>query len=61
MIYFESGQEQVPVFNEETSTSVTNEKDNGGGQREITQENGGSTVVMENKENESTTIYNKNL
>lgn len=51
MIYFESGQEQVPVFNEETSTSVTNEKDNGGGQREITQKNGGSTVVMENKEN----------
>lgn len=51
MIYFESGQEQVPVFNEETSTSVTNEKDNGGGQREITQKNDGSTVVMENKEN----------
>ena len=59
MIYFGSGQEQVPVFNEETSTSVTNEKDNGGGQREITQENGGSTVVMENKENEQQPFITK--
>lgn len=59
MIYFESGQEQVPVFNEETSTSVTSEKDNGGGQREITQENGGSTVVMENKENQQQPFITK--
>ena len=59
MIYFESGQEQVPVFNEETSTSVTSEKDNGGGQRDITQENGGSTVVMENKENEQQPFITK--
>gem|GEM_PF-151424 len=59
MIYFESGQEQIPVFNEETSTSVTSEKDNGGGQREITQENGGSTVVMENKENQQQPFITK--
>ncbi|MEG1256343.1 stage III sporulation protein AG [Clostridium sp.] len=51
MIYFESGQEQVPVFNQETSKSVTNEKDTSGGQRDITQENGGTTVVMKNSEN----------
>lgn len=51
MIYFGSGQEQVPVFNEETSVSTTNEKDTNGGQREITQKNGGTTVVMENDDN----------
>lgn len=51
MIYFGSGQEQVPVFNEETSVSTTNEKDTSGGQRDITQKNDGSTVVMENEDN----------
>ena len=65
MIYFESGQEEVPVFNEENSNSITNEKDNGGGQRDITQENGGRTVVMENKENSQqpfiTKIYNPTI
>lgn len=48
MIYFESGKQQVPVFNENKSSSVTNETDTSGGQREITTTNDGSTVVMEN-------------
>ncbi len=48
MIYFESGQEQIPVFNQNNSNSNTKEKDTSGGQRETTQENGGTTVVMEN-------------
>ena len=38
----------MPVFNEQTSVSTTKEKDTSGGQREITQEDGGTTVVMEN-------------
>lgn len=59
MMYFSSGQEQVPVFNQQISKSITNEKDNGGGQREITQENGGSTVVMENNENKQQPFITK--
>lgn len=47
MIYFESGEEQIPAFNVNDSKSNTEEKDTTGGQRNITQENGGSTVVME--------------
>lgn len=52
MIYFEGGAEQVPVFNQDTSQSVTSEKDTNGGEREIKTENGGSEVVMENNNDE---------
>lgn len=48
MIYFDSGEEQVPAFNVNDSKSITKEKDTNGGERDITQENGGSTVVMSN-------------
>ncbi|GAA0121324.1 stage III sporulation protein AG [Clostridium faecium] len=48
MIYFDSGEEQVPAFNVNDSKSITKEKDTSGGERDITQENGGSTVVMSN-------------
>jgi len=48
MIYFDGGEEQVPAFNINDSKSTTKEKDTGGGERDITQENGGSTVVMSN-------------
>ncbi|WP_461613366.1 stage III sporulation protein AG [Clostridium sp. Marseille-QA1073] len=48
MIYFDGGEEQVPAFNINDSKSTTKEKDTGGGERNITQENGGSTVVMSN-------------
>lgn len=52
MIYFEGGAEQVPVFNQDKSNSVTSEKDTNGGEREIKTENGGSQVVMENNNDE---------
>lgn len=49
MIYFEGGEEQVPALNINDSKSDTKEKDTSGGERNITQENGGSTVVMSNE------------
>ncbi|MBU3155228.1 stage III sporulation protein AG [Clostridium estertheticum] len=48
MIYFESGEESVPALNVNDSKSVTKEDDKTGGTRNITQDNNGSTVVMEN-------------
>ncbi|MCB2359280.1 stage III sporulation protein AG [Clostridium estertheticum] len=48
MIYFESGEESVPAVNVNDSKSVTKEDDKAGGTRNITQDNNGSTVVMEN-------------
>jgi len=50
IINFENGVERIPVFNEEISKSETSETDTSGGQRNITQENDGSTVVMENND-----------
>lgn len=49
MIYFEGGEEQIPAFNTNDSTSTTDEKDPSGGTRKITQDNGGNTVVMTNE------------
>ncbi|GAA0115935.1 stage III sporulation protein AG [Clostridium senegalense] len=49
MIYFESGEEQVPALNVNDSKSNTTEKDTVGGERSINQENGGTTVVMSNE------------
>lgn len=48
MIYFQGGEEYVPAVNENDSKSTTEEIDNQGGKRNVTQENGGSTVVMSN-------------
>lgn len=53
MIYFESGEEVVPAININDSKSDTVENDNGGGKRNITQENSGRTVVMSNNGNEN--------
>ncbi|MEK6265337.1 MAG: stage III sporulation protein AG [Clostridium sp.] len=53
MIYFESGEESVPAININDSKSDTVENDNGGGERNITQENSGRTVVMSNNGNEN--------
>ena len=50
VINFENGVERVPVFNEDSSTSETNETDTSGGQRNITQQNDGSDVVMESND-----------
>ncbi|MCD2345164.1 stage III sporulation protein AG [Clostridium guangxiense] len=46
MMYFSSGEEQVPAFNVNKSTSVTDETDNSGGKRTTTQNSDGDTVVM---------------
>lgn len=51
MIYFKGGEEKVPAFNVNDSTSLTEEKDVEGGTRKITQNNDGRTVVMMNTEN----------
>lgn len=48
MIYFESGEEQIPAVNINDETSTTEEKDTSGGTRNITQKNNGSTVVVTN-------------
>lgn len=48
MLYFESGEEQVPAVNVNDQTSKTEEKDTSGGTRSITQKNNGSTVVVTN-------------
>src|SRR5689334_13769919 len=36
MIYFDTGEEQVPAYNENNSSSVINETDNSGGKRTTT-------------------------
>lgn len=48
MVYFDSGEEQVPAMNVNDSTDYTEEKDNAGGTRNTTQKNSGSTVVLTN-------------
>ncbi|MFT5874019.1 MAG: stage III sporulation protein AG [Clostridium sp.] len=53
MIYFESGEESVPAVNINDSKSITEENDTSGGNRNITQENNGRTVVMSNNGNEN--------
>ncbi|AAK80046.1 stage III sporulation protein AG [Clostridium acetobutylicum] len=45
MIYFGSGEEQVPATNENKTKSVTDEADNSGGKRTTTQDSDGSTIV----------------
>ncbi|AJA47973.1 stage III sporulation protein AG [Clostridium pasteurianum DSM 525 = ATCC 6013] len=48
MIYFSTGEEDVPAYNENKSSSVINETDNSGGKRTTTQNNSGTSIVMEN-------------
>lgn len=59
MIYFESGTEQITVFDEDTSKSITNEDDSSGGQRSIEQENGGTKVVMQTEDNKQKPFVTK--
>lgn len=49
MLYFAEGEEQVPAFNINDSTNLTEETDNEGGRRKTTQKNNGNTVVTTNK------------
>ena len=48
MIYFESGEEQIPAVNMNETNNTTNEKAAEGGERVITQRSSGSNVVMTN-------------
>lgn len=58
---FESGEELVPATNTNTGTSVTDEKDNEGGQRKITQDNDGTTVVMSTNGSDSQPFIQKRI
>ena len=48
MLYFESGEEQVPAINNTTAKNQTEETDTEGGKRTTEQTNDGKTVVMQN-------------
>lgn len=61
MITFENGEEQVPAINVTDSKNYTEEKDNEGGNRNTTQENNGSTVVMSNTGDKSQPFIVKTL
>ncbi|WP_055667686.1 stage III sporulation protein AG [Desnuesiella massiliensis] len=53
VIYFESGEEQVPAVDVNRTYSTTQEKDNSGGNRVNNQTSDGSKVVITNKSNGS--------
>lgn len=53
VIYFESGEEQVPAVDVNKTNSTTQEKDNSGGNRVNNQTSDGSKVVITNKSNGS--------
>jgi stage III sporulation protein AG len=46
IVYCESGEEQVPAFNNNETTSNTTEKATDGSNRNITQKSNGSTIVV---------------
>jgi len=58
-VYCECGEELVPAENVNTSTSVTNEKAQEGGERVINQQSSGSTVVMTNQGGENSALILK--
>jgi len=49
MVYFDSGSEVIPAYNENNSTKVTEENDGGGGKR-VTNENTNSNMVVTTNE-----------
>lgn len=53
MIHLGAGEEKITVFNSNNSNSVTDEKDNNGGNRKINQSNKGNTVVMKSENGNS--------
>lgn len=48
MVYIKSGEEKVPVYNENASANTTEETDSSGGKRTTNQNNTGSSVVVGN-------------
>lgn len=59
MIYFGSGEEEIPAYNSTDSTNFTQEKDTEGGTRSTTEKNTGSTVVMTNNSSNTEPIILK--
>lgn len=53
MIYFESGEEQIPAFDIDTSKTITDEKDNAGGVRSTTVDNNGNKIVLSQEDGKS--------
>ena len=49
MIYFESGEEQIPATENNNSNTYTEETDNQGGKRTNNQSSDGTSVVMQNQ------------
>ena len=48
MISYDNSVEEVPAYNETSTTSITNEVDNSGGKRTTVQNSSGNTVVITN-------------
>jgi stage III sporulation protein AG len=48
MISYDNSVEEVPAYNETSTTSITNEVDNSGGKRTTVQNSSGNTVVVTN-------------
>lgn len=61
MISFANGEEQVPAINENDAKNSTEEKDNEGGNRNTTQINNGSTIVMSSIDGKSQPFIVKTL
>lgn len=59
MMYFGTGEEQIPAYNSTDSTNFTEEKDNEGGVRNTTEKNTGTTVVMTNNGSDTEPIILK--
>lgn len=53
MVYIKSGEEKVPVYNENASENTTEETDSSGGKRTTNQNNTGNSVVVGNNGNSS--------
>ncbi len=61
MIYFESGEEKIPVFNSNDSLSTSEETDTEGGERRTTQKNVGNTIVVANENGDNVPFVIKTL
>ncbi|NLZ47365.1 MAG: stage III sporulation protein AG [Clostridiales bacterium] len=61
MINFQCSEEYVPAEEKSTSTSVTNEKDNEGGERKITQDTDGTKIVVSSDGNTTKPVMLKKI
>lgn len=59
MMYFDSGEEQIPAFNVTDSTNVTEERDTQGATRSTTQKDNGTNLVITNNGSDTQPIILK--